>query len=70
VPAARFAALNALGAALWAVAFSAGGYLFGRALETLLGDLRRHEAWILAALAAAGAALWALHVVRRRRKSG
>ena len=58
VPAARFALLNAAGAAAWAVVFTAGGYFFGRVMEAVLGDLRRHEGWLLAALAIIGVAIW------------
>ncbi|MBA4358219.1 MAG: DedA family protein [Desulfovibrio sp.] len=45
---ARFALFNAMGAAIWAVAGAAGGYVFGYALERFLGQA---HAWILAALA-------------------
>ncbi len=64
VPAARFAILNAASAAAWAVAFTTAGYLFGQVMETILGDLRRHEAWLLAALALAGIAVWRFGVNR------
>jgi membrane protein DedA with SNARE-associated domain len=71
VPAARFALLNAAGAAAWAVAFTAGGYFFGKVMEVILGDLRRHEGWLLLALATAGIALWFLRALRgRHRPSG
>ena len=70
VSAARFAVLNAVGAAAWATAFTAGGYFFGRALEAILGDLRRHEAWILGALAAVGVVLWWLRAHRRGPAAG
>ena len=65
VPAARFALLNAAGAAVWAAAFTAAGYFFGRVMETVLGDLRRHEAWLVGVLALAGIALWLLRSRRR-----
>ena len=65
VPAARFALLNAAGAAAWAIAFTAGGYFFGRVMEAILGDLRRHESWLLLALAIVGVAIWLKHVRRR-----
>jgi membrane protein DedA with SNARE-associated domain len=58
VPAARFAILNAAGAAAWAVAFTAAGYFFGQVMESILGDLKRHEAWLLAALAVVGVVVW------------
>jgi len=63
----RFAALNALGAALWAVTVSGAGYLFGRVIETLLGDLRKYERVVIIALVAAAAVLFVVHRIRERR---
>jgi hypothetical protein len=34
-------------------------------MEAILGDLRRHESWILLALALVGVAVWLKHVRRR-----
>ena len=62
----RFALLNMLSAALWAVAFSLLGYQFGNALQWLLDDLRSVEEGVLAALLAA-ALVWA--VWRRLRRA-
>jgi membrane protein DedA with SNARE-associated domain len=62
----RFALLNMLSAALWAVAFSLLGYQFGNALQWLLDDLRSVEEGVLAALLAA-AVVWA--VWRRLRRA-
>jgi membrane protein DedA with SNARE-associated domain len=39
----RFARYNALGAVIWAPLVGGLGYLFGDALEMLLGDVGRHE---------------------------
>ena len=50
VPPLRFAWLNALGAAIWALLITALGYQFGNALQWLFDDLRRVEEWVLAAL--------------------
>ncbi|MCX8004926.1 MAG: DedA family protein [Burkholderiaceae bacterium] len=44
---ARFAAFNAIGAMLWAAAVAGAGWLFGQALQSLLGRLHRIEAAIL-----------------------
>lgn len=63
----RFLVLNTVGALLWAVFVGTGGYLFGGALEILLGDLKHHEIKILGAIATVGFFLWLIHFFRRRR---
>ncbi len=68
VPALRFVLLNAIGAAGWAVAVGGSGYLFGQALEGLIGDIRRYEKVLFALVAAAGAILWIIHFARHRRQ--
>lgn len=69
VPAWRFVLFNILGAGAWAVAFGGGGYLFGNALEGLLGDLRHYERMLFALVAVAGGMAWILSVYRRIRKT-
>lgn len=59
VPALRFATFNAVGAAVWAVAVAALGWLIGNAARRFLGDLERYELRIAAAILLAGLALWA-----------
>lgn len=66
VPWARFLALNAIGALLWALLISGAGYFLGATLEILLADLRRHEAWILVALLGAGVLVALTFSLRRR----
>lgn len=70
--AARFTLLNAVGAALWAIAFSAAGYGLGAGLKGMLGRATHVEELVLAALAA-GVLLWlaslAVRAARRRRTS-
>jgi membrane protein DedA with SNARE-associated domain len=65
VGALRFAALNLVGAVLWAGAIGGAGYLFGQAVEMMLGDVKRYELLALGVLLAAGIAVW---VLRRLRK--
>jgi len=64
MPAWRFAGLNALGAALWAIVVGGLGWLFGSAAERLLGRLQHLEGWLLLALLLAAASVW---LVRRSR---
>ncbi|MBI3453023.1 MAG: DedA family protein [Rhodospirillales bacterium] len=63
----RFAILNALSAAIWAVAVAAAGYVFGAAVELLIGDIKRIEIYVLGAILAAGAIGIAIAHIRRRR---
>ena len=67
VPAPRFVLLNAVGALVWAVAVGCGGYLFGEALEAMIGDLKHYEMIILGAIAAIGTIFWGIHFVVRSR---
>jgi membrane protein DedA with SNARE-associated domain len=55
----RFAIFNVLGAAVWAPLIGGAGYLFGRTLQALLGDIERYEGAILAVIVG-GAVLLAL----------
>ncbi|WP_409450604.1 DedA family protein [Aquabacterium sp. J223] len=59
-----FAALNAVGALLWAACFTALGSAFGQAAESLLGDLRQFQGLLLGVLAAVALGFW---WYRRRR---
>jgi membrane protein DedA with SNARE-associated domain len=68
VPATRYAALNAVGALLWAFAIAGLGYLFGRALEGVLGDIKRAELPIAVGIALVGTIWWILE--RRRHLRG
>lgn len=44
----RFFILNALGALVWAILFAFGGYFFGEAIESMLGNIKRFEGMIVA----------------------
>jgi membrane protein DedA with SNARE-associated domain len=64
----RFAVLNGLGAAVWAVSIGYLGYAFGHVAEALLGDLQRYEVWLVVLLVTAGVVYWIVrHVFRLRR---
>jgi membrane protein DedA with SNARE-associated domain len=63
VPLRLFVPLNVLGALIWAVSFGCAGYLFGQAMEIFLGDLKRYEYWLFAALAVAGLGVWFVYRV-------
>ena len=67
VPPLRYAVLNAIGAAIWAIAIGIAGYLLGHALELLLDEVKRYEYWVLACLAGAGALFWLVRRLKDRR---
>jgi len=58
VPRLRFFVLNAIGAAVWAPMFGTGGYIFGKALEALMGNLERYELWAVLAILALVLLIW------------
>ncbi|MCL5966216.1 MAG: DedA family protein [Deltaproteobacteria bacterium] len=66
IPAHRFALLNAISALAWSAAFGAGGYLFGKTLEILIGRIQRIEKEAVAAIAAAWLAIRLARLLRRR----
>jgi len=68
VPVLRFVVLNALGAVVWAAIVAGGGYLFGNALEGILGNIRHYEKILFIMVAFVGVVVWALYLVRRNRK--
>ena len=68
VPAWKFLVYNFIGAAIWAPLIAGIGYLFGSALESMLGNLKRVELWVFAALVAIGLGFGLLHLVRTRRR--
>lgn len=60
----RFAFLNVIGAALWAVIIAGVGWFFGAALEAILTDVKKIEEAVLFAILLAGVGIWLWH--RRR----
>lgn len=69
IPTLHFVLLNALGAVIWAVCFSLGGYFFAAALSAVLGTLARYEVIIVAGLLLCGGA-FALYRRWRRPEEG
>lgn len=63
----RFVVFNAIGAAIWSVVVAGGGYLFGRALELILNDIKRYEQVIIIGVAVLGLGLWLIHKYRSKK---
>jgi len=64
----KFVLLNAVGALVWAIAVGAGGYLFGNAIEALIGNIKHYELQAFAGIAVIGALIWIIYFNRRRKR--
>jgi membrane protein DedA with SNARE-associated domain len=69
VKAIRFFILNAIGAVLWAVLISAGGFLFGAALDVLMKDIRRYEIEVILGVLLVGGICWVIHYLREQKRT-
>ena len=70
VPVARFMALNAIAALGWAAAYGGLGYLLGRALPHVLGEVERYERPVALSLLAAALVWIAVLQYARWRRGG
>lgn len=66
VPTREFIFLNIIGALVWASVIGTGGYLFGNALEIIIGNIKHYEQEVLGAIAVIGALVWIIYFSRRR----
>jgi membrane protein DedA with SNARE-associated domain len=67
VPTLKFVFLNAAGALIWAIAVGTGGYLFGNALEIVIGNIKHYEIEVFGVIAGLGVVIWIIHKGRRKR---
>jgi membrane protein DedA with SNARE-associated domain len=65
----RFVMLNAIGAMIWSAVISAGGYLFGYALESVIKNIKRYELTVVLMVSAVGIVFWIIHKYRENRTS-
>jgi len=63
----RFAILNVIGAAIWAVGIGFAGFYFGQAMESILGDLKRYELALAGTVICIAGLVWLIRFYRRRR---
>jgi membrane protein DedA with SNARE-associated domain len=61
VSARRFFVFNAIGALIWSVVVSLGGYVFGEALEVVIKDIKHYQLGILAAIIIIAFLVWIFH---------
>jgi membrane protein DedA with SNARE-associated domain len=69
VKAKKFLILNSIGALIWAIAVGTGGYLFGHAIEIIIGNIKHYEKEVLILIAVGGSLFWIFHFYRRRHKN-
>lgn len=60
-----FVLFNALGATVWALVFTALGYVFGQTIAVFIGEMVHYEMLAVGAIVAGGAAVWGWHRTRR-----
>ena len=68
VSAGKFLLLNTIGALTWAIAIGSGGYLYGSALEAVIGDIKHYEIKILGSIAITGTLIWIVYFYHRRNR--
>ena len=68
VPSWKFVLYNFIGAAIWAPLIAGIGYKFGEMVEAVLGNVKRFEMWLFAAVLLAGVTLFIVHRVRENRR--
>jgi len=69
VSAARFAILNAIGAAIWAITIAYLGYLFGRAFEVFFGKVEQFETIAFVIFIGVTAIVLGIHhIVKKKRE--
>ena len=57
----HFFILNAIGAIIWSVTVSAGGYFFGYTLEGFIKNVKHYERLAIIIIIIMGIALWTIH---------
>ena len=65
---AKFVSLNAIGAMVWSVTISCAGYVFGQAVELVLGDIKRYQIGTIVFVLIIGIAIWVVHLIRGKRR--
>lgn len=64
----KFCALNVIGALTWAALVGTGGYLFGAALEAILGKIKHLEMGLALGMGLVGCLFWTIHFYRNRKR--
>jgi membrane protein DedA with SNARE-associated domain len=65
----RFFILNTIGATIWSVSVSAGGYFFGYALEGVIKDVKHYGKLAIIIILIIGIVLWIIHLYKIKKTS-
>jgi membrane protein DedA with SNARE-associated domain len=65
----RFTLLNVIGATIWATGIALAGYYFGHAVEIVLGDIKKYEVEVMAAIIVVASIIWLIYFYRHRKRS-
>lgn len=63
---ARFFILNMIGALVWAIVVGSLGYVFGSAIEAVIGDIKRYELLFFGVIAGIGLGIWVQRRLTRK----
>jgi membrane protein DedA with SNARE-associated domain len=69
IPRIRFFVLNLIGASIWAVLFSYGGYYLGQTLKQYLDDYHRYAFYILGGIMLLAALIWIVKRIQLARQA-
>lgn len=61
----HYTLLNVIGAGIWSVGVGLAGYFLGRAVETVLGDIKKYEVEFIAGIVIVGIVIWLVHIARQ-----
>ncbi|MDT8383459.1 MAG: DedA family protein [Gammaproteobacteria bacterium] len=61
---AKFIVFSLAGALVWTLTVASAGYLFGQAIELVIGDIKRYELALLGTIAAIATLVWLIYLYR------
>lgn len=64
----KFVLLNAIGAVIWSATIACAGYIFGQAVELVLGDIRRYQIWTIVFVSIIGVTILLVHMIRGKQR--
>jgi membrane protein DedA with SNARE-associated domain len=65
----KFIILNVLGALVWASIIGGFGYVFGKAFEVMVGDIKHYQVQVISAIAVLGVLFWLFYNYSRRKRA-